>query len=62
MRRVARNSKSPYREGFDARYEGKNPSDCPYRLVTDDPSFEQQWKAGWNAADEQLAREGKKDA
>lgn len=65
MRRAARNSVSPYREGYIARHEGKSPNDCPYRSMVDHimPDVERAgWMAGYYAADQQLAREGKKDA
>lgn len=75
MRRAARNSASSFRAGFDARMAGKSPSDCPYRWRADSPvpdAERVEWLAGWDAAsemldkkdttaaDQQLAREGKK--
>lgn len=57
MRHAARNTVSAFRAGFDARYAGKSPNDCPYRSMADAPLPDverKEWIAGWNTADRQL--------
>lgn len=62
MRRAARQTKSAFREGFDARMAGKSTLDCPYRgFPGAGPDMARtDWFAGWRAADEQLEKQGAK--
>jgi len=50
MRRAARNTPNPFREGFDARWSGKLRAQCPYPVATSRDAAE--WLAGWDHADE----------
>lgn len=61
MRRAARNSVSPFRAGYDAWLKGDGFHKNPYGPMSNEPEA-REWRDGWNYADEQLAREGKKDA